>query len=335
VRVAGLVVAVLCTVCPVLWSQTEYLVDPIDTDPEMDQWLRPHVVTIRRTVEQLDLLYLHIPGSYDVPASSKKILYHASRMGYPAIGLRYPNSWTVYTLCTGSSDPECFEKVRLEILDGVDRSDLVEISTANSITNRVVKLLDYLDSIFPDDHWSRFLDGEGGVVWSKVAVSGHSQGAGHAAMIGHVHRVHRVGMLAGPPDFSTYFDAPAQWLSEPGATPAESYFGFGHVDDALVPEDNLLAVWGALGLGVFGDAVLVDGLEPPFEGSHMLFTEASPAFPGLTSRHSSVVLDRYTPDRDDGSPRFGPVWDEMLFPEGVAARRTTAVRRPGRRLVPQ
>lgn len=335
VRVAGLVVAVLCALCPALWSQTEYLVDPVDTDPEMDQWLSPHVVAIRRSVEPLDLLYLHIPGSFDVPTSSKKILRHAARMGYPAIGLRYPNSWTVYTLCTSSSDPECFENVRLEILDGMDRSDEVEISTANSISNRLVKLLQHLDMIFPDDEWGRFLDQGGGVLWSKVVVSGHSQGAGHAAMIGHVHRVHRVGMLAGPPDFSTYFDEPAGWLTEPGATEAESYYGFGHLEDGLVPEDNLLAIWGALGLEDFGGAVLVDGSAPPFSGSHMLFTEAFPAFPGLASRHNSVVLDRYTPQGEDGNPRFAPVWDEMLFPEGVAARRSIAVRRAGRRVAPE
>jgi len=159
------------------WSQTEYLVAPRDTDEEIDSWLAPHVVEIDRSVDPRDVVHIHIPGSYGVPTDSTLILKHAARKGYPSIGLRYPNSWTVYTLCTWSADPGCFEDVRLEILDGIDRTDVVDISPANSITNRVVKLLEYLDREHPDDDWRRFLDEYGDVAWSKVVVSGHSQGA--------------------------------------------------------------------------------------------------------------------------------------------------------------
>ena len=88
----------LCAGPHAVWSQTEYLVGPADTDSEIDEWLQPHVVEIDRTVTPGSHLFLHFPGSFDIPANSKLILQHAARQGFPAIGLRYPNSWTVNSL---------------------------------------------------------------------------------------------------------------------------------------------------------------------------------------------------------------------------------------------
>ncbi len=332
--VAGLMTAgalLLAAGAPVAWSQTEYLVSPRDTDEAIDSWLAPHVVEIDRTARAEDLLFLHFPGSYDVPSDSKLILKQAARLGYPAIGLRYPNSWTVYTLCAASSDPECFEKVRLEILDGVGRTDKVEISAANSIANRVVKLLAYLVELYPDDGWDRFLGEDGMIIWEKVVVSGHSQGAGHAAMIAKVYRVSQVGMFAGPPDYSMVFGTPPDWLSSAGETPQGRFFGFGHSDDGLVPERQLIEIWTALGMSAFGPPASVDDLEPPFERSHMLFSSAEPAALSLIANHNAVVVDRETPKREDGTPLFDVVWDVMCFSENQSGQ----VRRSGRRVRPR
>ena len=155
----------------VCWSQTEYLITANQTDQEIDEWLQPHVIEIDRTAQPQDLLVVHFPGSFDVPTNSKLVLQHAARRGYPAIGLRYPNSWTVNSLCSSSTDPDCFEKVRMEILDGTDRTDILSVTEANSITNRLVKLLQYLESEFPDDDWGRFLSAGGDVMWSKIVVA--------------------------------------------------------------------------------------------------------------------------------------------------------------------
>lgn len=334
-RGASLVVAILFALAAAARSQTEYLVDPAETDAEIGRWLAPHVVVIDRDTVPIDLLYVHLPGSRDVPASSRRILHHGAALGYPAIGLRYPNSWAVYNLCTSSSDPRCFDDVRLEIIDGIDRTDLVDVGSADCIINRLQRLLEFLAGAFPEDGWERFLDGEGEVEWSKVVVSGHSQGAGHAAMLAKIHRVARVGLLAGPTDYSSFFGRPADWLAEAGLTPAGDHRGFGHVDDTLVPEDHLLAIWGDLGMAAFGGAVTVDATSPPYDGSHMLFTASAPGFLGGLAAHASVVIDLFTPTLDDGSARFGVVWETMLFPEGVAARRGAAFLRPGRRVMPR
>jgi hypothetical protein len=334
----GLIAIVLvCAVfgTPIVWSQTQYLVAPADTDVEIDLWIQPHVVEIDRSIQSEDVLFVHFPGSFDIPTNSELILQHAARRGFPAIGLRYPNSWTVNGLCRTSSDAGCFEDVRMEILDGVDRTDRVTISEANSITNRLVKLLQYLDAEFPDDEWGRFLSGAGDVVWSKITVGGHSQGAGHAAMVGHVHRVNRVGMFAGVTDYSSYFGAPPAWLSDPGATPMDVHYGFGHSDDSLVPEDVLLEIWTAQGLADFGDPVVVDDSAPPYAYSHMFFTNAEPADSGSYQFHNSVVMDQYTPKNDDGTARFSEIWEFMCFPGDPPDNSNLRVRRPGRRMRPQ
>ena len=325
----------VCAGPQAVWSQTEYLIDPADTDQEIDEWLQSHVVEIDRAVPAEDVLLLHFPGSFDIPTNSKLILQHAARRGYPAIGLRYPNSWTVNSLCRSSTDSECFEKVRLEILDGVDRTDILVITEANSISNRLGKLLQYLDQEHPDDDWGRFLDGDHEVIWSKVIVSGHSQGAGHAAMVAHVHEVVRVGMFAGVTDYSNYFEGPAGWVSDEGATPVDVHFGFGHANDGLVPPEMLLEIWTAQGLAAEGEPVNIDGEEPPYGGSHMFFTSTEPAETGSYEYHNSVVIDFYTPKFEDGSPRFAEVWDHMCFPDEETNVRAATARRSGRRVRPR
>jgi hypothetical protein len=295
------------------WPQTVHFVLPWQTDGAIDEWQEPHVVEIDHRVPARDLLFLHLPGSYDVPANSMQVLRHAAHLGYPAIGLRYPNEWTVSTLCSWSTDEGCFEKVRLEIVNGSDTTPHVTVNHANSITNRLEKLLAFLDGRFPDDEWSRFLEADGGVAWSKVIVSGHSQGAGHAAMIGHLHRVARVAMFAGPADYSARFDRPAPWLGGTAATPADDRFGFGHTGDALVPADRLVKLWTVLGLAERAAAVDVDHAAPPFGTSHMLLTSAEPDGSGPFPNHGSVVTDAFTPKNLDGSPRFAEVWSAVCF----------------------
>jgi hypothetical protein len=51
--------------------------------------------------------------------------------------------------------------VRLEILDGTDRTPLVDVDRANSIENRLIKLLQYLDANRPGEGWGGFLDAAG------------------------------------------------------------------------------------------------------------------------------------------------------------------------------
>ena len=73
--------------------------------------------------------------------------------------------------------------MRRRIIDGTDRSSLAAVNVANAIINRLAKLLMHLSQNYPSDTRGRFLNG-GRPNRPLIAISGHSPGAGHAAVMG-------------------------------------------------------------------------------------------------------------------------------------------------------
>jgi len=294
------------TATPTAGDIISHTIWPRQTDPAIDDWLEPHYLYLDPDRSLGDTLFVHLPGSFGKPVNYQLILQEVARADVPAIGLRYPNRWTVAGLCRNDPDPDCHEHVRAEILDGVDRTALVNISPANSLQNRLAKLLQYLNGRFPDAGWDRFLDGDA-PRWSKIIVSGHSQGGGHAAFIAKEHEVRRVMMFGSPADNRD--DKPAAWLLKPHQTPSNRYYGFNHKRERGANQQYL--AWGLLGLNAFGPVVLVDEVSPPYRGSHQLTTDALPRTGDYADAHGSTVVDRKTPHLADGSPLFAPVWRAM------------------------
>lgn len=282
-------------------------VRPQMTDREIDNWLEPHYVAVGRPGSDRPPLFLFFSGSYGEPSRQQAIVQQAARLGIPAINLRYPNSWSVASLCGGSRDRHCHEKVRLEILDGVDRTEAVEVSRSNSIENRLVQLLRYLHRRHPEEGWLEYLDGNL-PQWQSIIVAGHSQGGGQAAMIAKQHSVARAVLLAAPADYSRRFGDLAPWLAEPGATPPERYYGFVHRRDPAA--QKIQRAWEWLGMAAFGPAVSVDRQPPPYQHSHQLTTGAAPARAG--KYHGSVATDRATPKLAGGRPQFEGVWTYLM-----------------------
>lgn len=286
------------------WS-TE--IPPEATDPAITQWCDPHFVAFESGAPPRGKLFLFLCGSHGIPARQQLVTKMAASMGYHAINLSYPNSWTVGGLCQDSEDADCHGKVRLDILDGLDRSGLVRVGTTNSIRNRLEKLLTYLAATFATQGWSQFL-GTGGVTWSSVVVAGHSQGGGQAAIIAKHHTVARVIMFAAPVDYVRAARSHAAWLAQPGATPADRYFGFVHKDEQGF--DRIRRCWELLGMGAtapFGD---VDSGSPPYDRSQRLVTGVDNI--RRAKYHGCVVQDNLTPVGIDGSLVFEPVWRYLL-----------------------
>ena len=281
----------------------EYEVSPKATDPSIKDWLEPHYAVVDPTIPPLGKLFLFLSGSHGIPDRQRLIVQQAAELGYHAIGLRYPNSWEVSSLCRKSRDGNCHESVRLEILDGVSRSQELNIGQPDSIYNRLIKALVYLDRQTGQGGWSQYLD-DGEIRWPDLVVAGHSQGGGHAAIIGKRYEVSRVIMMGAPADTSRVLQGPSPWLSGNQATPPERYFGFVHLQDRAF--DKVLRAWDLLGLSSFGEPVNVDSCPVPFQGSHQLITGAKPSRPG--KYHGSVVVDHATPVSPDGVPVFKQVW---------------------------
>jgi hypothetical protein len=291
-------------------------VDPKDTDPEIDTALQSHYVAFS-TVPVRGRLFLFLPGTLIIPDQHQLISDQAARNGFHSVNLRYPNSDAVQNLCGLDKDTTCFENTRLEIIDGTDRTPKVHVNRANSIENRLLKLLSYLKAKHPDEGWEAFIDGKE-PKWSSIVVAGHSQGGGHVALIARDHLVARASMLSGPvdhlgPNQRLESAHPAPWLLGAHMTPSERYFAFGHIHDELVDWEPQ---WKALGLGMtnFGPTANVDKATPPFGGSHLLTTAAQPRNgPAPNLNHSSTAIDRFTPLTQAGQALFAPVWQYVCF----------------------
>ena len=220
-----------------------------------------------------------------------------------AIGLQYVNDGPVNSICVMQwrnnppADPDCQENLRLERVYGIDASPLDDVSSANSLVNRLTKLLEYLDAQQPELAWGDYLV-DGAPRWDRIVVSGHSQGSGMAALIARDETVARVLMFGGPSDFDPLGNS-ADWMTDPKATPIGDHYGFRHENDPRFP---VMQSWDDMGL--LGPPVIVDASTPPFAGSH--FLETNIAVP-RNEMHSSVI--HHT--QPDGDPTFRAVWEYM------------------------
>ncbi len=287
------------------------IIAPQATDPNVN-WVPPvdpqfnhHFVWLDASRPSNGKLFVFMAGAGPQaprPRCCQLVQQEAARLGYHVIGLIYPSN-VFAPGCFGDPDPDCFGNARLEIIDGVDRSGLVDVSRANSIDNRLTKLLLYLEAQFPADGWSRFLH-EGEPKWSQIAVGGHSWGAGLAALIAKIRHVDRVVMVAGPAGES------AAWVSI-GKTPAAKYFELVHVRDHFGPV--IFANVRALDLERFGEPVQVELSRPPYGGTHILVTDLEPQGGYATPNpHTSSAVDRFTPLAPDGMPLLRDAWRYLL-----------------------
>ena len=179
-----LMLVVLCGL-PVAAQRVSFFVQPQTTDPQIDRNLQSHFVAINPGAAAQNKLFLFFPGTGGTPFFQQEINNTAADLGFHAVGLNYPNDEAVNDLCGGANaDLDCYAKAWLEIKDGVDRTNLVNVNRPNSIENRLIKLLIYLRTQRPAENWGQFLLDDQTINWTRVVVAGHSQGGGHAGMDG-------------------------------------------------------------------------------------------------------------------------------------------------------
>lgn len=282
------------------------------TDPELKNWLEPHLVAVPTRPSALARLWVFLPGSFGLPQRHTALFRFIASCGDWAINLRYPNEWTIKGLSLGHPDPHIHELLRLQILDGKARTDLLPLPPNEGVIHRLEKLVAWLDQQNPDAGWSSFRSESGQLLWSRIGVAGHSQGGGHAALLGKIHVLHRVVMLSSPSDWLEHEHCPAPWIEQPGLTPTSRYFGFAH---ALEPSiKRVVAAWQHLGLERFGPVANADG-DGDFGGSHCFTTEA----PVAEDRyHASLANDRFAPKTGRRRHAHERVWRYLLGHKEVA-----------------
>lgn len=287
-----------------------HLVAPHATDAAIDQFLDDHYVWLDTTAHSNHELLVFMPGHGQRPVLFQLVQREAARLGYHVIGLTYPDGVSLGQVCRAASDPaSCYERTHLEILDGVDRSPFVNVSPANSIDNRLTKLLQYLAAQYPSEGWSRFLDDDGGPAWPRIAVAGHSQGGGQAAVIGKIRSVARVVLFSAVTDGLPGGGA-APWVAG-HLTPVTRYYGIDNDRDGNYA--TIRNSWTSMGLDVFGPPAAPETGTPPYGGTHVLVTDVTPVggFVG-TNAHGSPSNDLNTPLRPDGTPVLRDAWRYLL-----------------------
>lgn len=292
------------------------LVWPPATDPEITDVELPnadgvavkaHFVAIDPAADPVDRLFLWLPGSGGAPTQYQALLSTAARLGYDSVGLVY-NSWPpVNDLTTNDTNPHLPEAIRRERIFGEDLApEPIDVDPANSIVNRVVKLLEHQAERFPDERWGDYLLADGTPDWGRIVVGGHSQGAGHTTYLSKQFLLSGAVLIAGPGDFVQGLGT-APWLFEPGATPSDRLFALTHVQDRTAA--GFFANQRILGMDEFGPLQNVDGKTAGELTSHML---TSTLDPGHTSYHSAVAVDDLLPLDDAGAPLYLPAWTSLL-----------------------
>ena len=254
------------------------------------------------------------------PLSLSRMGARLAESGFHVVGLRYESSVSTQWACAPedlAEDPDCHRRFRAEVVYGagvedpegsaLDHPD-VTVNAANSVVNRLIRHLNYMNLSHPDDGWDQFQfrDGSGCTVeseaydgcevrWDRVASIGHSQGAGVALYLAKHHPLTRVGMLSGAydaaPVASGYQAAP--WVAEGGfEVPITDIVTLSHTSDPAIAIHR--AVADALGLA--GPEVLVTSASRPYGGATRLVTDVAPACPFDTApSHNSTSTDLCAP----------------------------------------
>lgn len=311
----------LCLCSAAMAQPRGRFVDPLATDPaitildSIPNWQvrrLDHYVVDAAPADRRGLLYVHLPGSGGLPERSTEIAEHAARMGFDVVSIAYPSWPPVTTLARGTGDPQAAGLIRQERLFGDAVSPLVSVSEADSVVNRIAKLLAYNHAQDPAGGWDRYLDAAGQPRWNLIAVGGHSQGAGHAGYLSRLKSLAGVIMFAGPSDVLAD-GTQASWVSWPAATDPSRIAGFVHVLDSIA----LASIANWLDLGTQTPVQDIDGLDAGSITSRRLISDIT--VPGFSDYHGCVVTDPTLFRAADGSIVYAPVWTALLENASAAA----------------
>lgn len=216
---------------------------------------------LRPTGDARGQLLLFFNGSGGSPrgaiASAATSFYSVARaQGLHVLAVSYRSDDAIGTLCALALDRDaCFLQTRTTVLTGEYQdgaaASLRGISRHEGVYARALAALVALAQQDPGGGWDAFFDAsmlatpQRAIRWERVLASGHSQGGGHAALLGRRHALARVIALASPCDNTR--GAPAQWLVNDGAyatDPATRFVGLGAPGDTICPA--YAAVWESL-----------------------------------------------------------------------------------------
>ena len=301
-------------------GQTLQLVPPSQTDSNITEFNNYHFVYLNTNVAARPQLFVFLPGTGGAPSGYTDVVKTAANLGFHSIGLMYDDPNTMNSLCGEAANANAYQLARLAVINGGTNTfndggtlTSISISSVNSITNRLVKLLWFLATNNPTQSWTQYLSATAGLNWPQIIIAGHSQGAGHAGLIGKTQPVARALMFSDTDWWTPNGQLPGQpadWILNPGVTAPEYFFGFVHTNDPLILYPEEIATWTGYGLNPFGGPVLVESHAAPYLGAHEFITGLTPQ--DGTNYHGATVADAATPLLPNGTPVYQPVWQFMM-----------------------
>ena len=285
----------------------EYFITPNTTDPAITTALSEHFVSVKEGAQLRNVLYVFFPGTYRNPRVCRATTRKAASLGFHSIGLMYDNRVAGNPLCKATGDITCHRRARLEVVDGVDRHPSVNVNTANSVINRLTKLLIYLNKTRPTQGWGQYLL-NGKPNWGKIMFAGHSQGGAIAGVIGRHYPVKKVIMIS-------MID-----LLDNGKIPdwelmtfnKDRFYHITNIYDELVPYAKVKVTWTAMGMGLYGPRVNVDYTLPPYGNTHTLITARTPNTTLVDKYHNGTGVDGYIPKYSSGQYVYDIAWEYLL-----------------------
>ncbi len=264
-------------------------------------------------------LAVMLHGTGGQPQAHHEIAATLRAKGFHVILLRYSASLGTLGACPDAvalTFPDCHREFRSETLFGAGVTDpdgngydnpTANISQADSVSNRLLKLVDYLDTLAPTKGWDQFQQSTGGTCdsinatygvcdldWSRVSALGHSQGAGVAMYMGKFFDLNAIGLLSGP--FDSFEDGSnhtvAPWITEGGMdTPSSDIHSLSHLSDYSL--GRIRSALDALGLpGPETDATL----DPPYASNRLVTNVAATCPWDGAQGHNSTSVDQCAPD---------------------------------------
>jgi hypothetical protein len=275
-----------------------YKILPSDVDPSIKRFNKPNIVLVKDHLPPTANLLVFFPGTGSEPSASWPFLVAGANAGYRVIGLMYDNGVSDPQTCGPNPDPACSDRFREKRIFGDGDSTDIDDLPNESVTNRLMKLLHYLDQTQPDQHWGRYLK-SGLPDWSRIAVAGHSQGGGVAAYIGKKRVVLRVINLSGAWDRVEATKQWAPWITSVSATPMDRWYAAYHSKESRA--DAMKAAYAVLKIPP--DHIRVLTIEP---------NPANTVPKGADVYHISMAMTGVTPLDANGQPAYAADWAFLL-----------------------
>lgn len=152
--------------------------------------------------------------------------------GYRVIGVDYKYDPPGTRICPQQRG-NSYKRFRDKKVFGIDEgmSD-VNVSPAESILNRITKLLLFLAKTRPSSEgWGFYIDNYL-PNWPVIALTGHSQGSGHAAFLAKRFPLYRVMLNSSPWDHYVNPFVIDDWLKAPSQTPSSRWYGLFDAKDS-------------------------------------------------------------------------------------------------------